>query len=257
MKFICLSIFVYSLMTTSAFAGRPMVTDDVGTQGKGRQQLEASISLSYDRNNVDELTTIKTESGEPAITYTLGLVDTVDIGLGMPYVWQTVYENDNRVQSEKGISDITVDAKWRYFEKDGWALAIKPGLKLPTGNEAKGLGTGSTGYRAFIIGTKEFAQAAAHVNIGYIRNENEIGARKDIWHLSAAIEYELIESLKVVADIGIQRNSAPDSNNHPAFVLGGLTYRVSGKATLDAAVKYGVTSPETDLMFTAGVTIKF
>jgi hypothetical protein len=34
--------------------------------------------------------------------------------------------------------------KWRFYEKDGLSFAIKPGIILPTGEEDKGLGDGSS-----------------------------------------------------------------------------------------------------------------
>lgn len=257
MKLICLCVLAFISMTTSTYAGRPLVTDDVGTQGKGRHQIEMGVSIFQDKHKADDGSTIKTSGGETAMTYAFGLMDKLDLALGVPYAWFNIHENGSLIARADGLADINFDIKWRYFEKNGWALALKPGLRLPSGREADGLGMGITGYRVFMIGTKEFTPAVAHVNVGYIRNENNLGAHRDIWHISGAVEYELIESLKVMADIGIQRNPVAEGTIHPVFALGGVTYRIMEHITLDAAVRFGLTEPETDITYIAGLTIKF
>jgi hypothetical protein len=98
---------------------------------------------------------------------------------------------------------------------------------------------------------------AVHVNAGYILNENNADERKDIWHVSVACEVEVIKDLKLLANIGMQRNPAPDSENHPAFVLGGISYDVSEAITMDAGIKYGLTFTEIDWTYLAGFTMKF
>jgi len=256
-KRLLLSVMGFFLMTTSAFAGHPLVTDDTGTQGKGKGQVEVGLSFSYDKDEVDEVTTLKSDGGDLTVGITVGLLDTLDFVVGLPYAWSTLKENDVRIDRADGISDITFDVKWRFFEKNGWSLALKPGFSLPSGDEDKGLGTGRAGYRLFLVGTKEFEPFAVHVNAGYIRDENKFEEREDIWHASVAAEYEVIKDLKLMANVGMERNPDPASNNHPAFALGGISYEVSEKITLDAGVKYGLTSTETEWTVLTGLTIRF
>jgi len=98
---------------------------------------------------------------------------------------------------------------------------------------------------------------AVHVNAGYIRNENNIDKRKNIWHASVACEAEVIKNLKLMANVGMERNPNPSSDNHPAFALAGISWDVSEKVTLDVGVKYGLTSTETDWTGLAGMTVNF
>ncbi|KQC10382.1 MAG: hypothetical protein APR62_01895 [Smithella sp. SDB] len=257
MKRLILSMAGFFLMTTVAFAGHPLVTDDTGTQGKGRGQVEVGLSLFKDKDEADEMTTFKAEGGDMAVGVTIGLLDSLDIVMGLPYAWYSLDENDSQIGRESGISDISFDVKWRFFDKNGWSLALKPGLSLPTGDEDRGLGAGRTSYRLFLIGTKEFESVAFHVNGGYIRNENNFEERQDIWHASVAAEVEVINDLKLMANAGMERNPDPSSDNHPAFALGGIAYDVSEKITLDAGIKYGLTSTETDWTALTGLTIRF
>lgn len=252
-----LSIVGFFLMTTSAFAGHPLVTDDTGTQGKGKGQVEVGFSYFYDKDKVDELTTLKSDGGNVGVGITIGVLDTVDVVFGLPYAWHSQEENNVRIARENGISDITFDVKWRFFEKDGWSLALKPGMSLASGDEDKGLGAGRTGYRLFLVGTKEFEPFAVHVNAGYIVNENNADEHKDIWHASVACEWEVIKNLKLMANIGTERNPDRANKSHPAFALAGISYAVSEKITLDAGVKYALTTTETDWTGLTGLTIKF
>jgi opacity protein-like surface antigen len=257
MKRLILPVLGFCLMTTSAFAGHPLVSDDTGTQGKGKGQVEVGFSYFYDEDRLDEQTTHKTDGGDVVVGITFGVFDTLDVIVGLPYVWYRQEENNVRIASENGISDITFDVKWRIFEKDGWSLAVKPGGRLPTGNEDKGLGAGRTGLRLFLVGPKELNPFAVHVNAGYIVHDNNTGLRKDLWHASVACEVEVLKDVKLMANAGMERNPDPASNNHPAFAMLGVSYNVSEKITLDAGIKYGVTSTETDWTGLAGMTSRF
>ncbi len=257
MKHLVLSVMGFFLMTTSAFAGHPLVTDDTGTQGTGKIQVELGMSYFYDKEKANELTTYKTDGGEAAFGLTVGLFDTLDIVLGLPYAWYSREENDVFIGREDGLSDITLDFKWRFFEKNGWSLAVKPGIRFPTGDDNRGLGSGGTGLRVFLIATRELEPAAIHVNVGYTRQENTTEECKDIWHASIAAEVKVIQKLKLLANIGIVRNPVYLSNNHPVFFLGGASYDLTEKITLDVGIKYGLTTTETDWTALTGVTLRF
>jgi len=257
MKRFVLSVMGFLLMTAPAFAGHPLVTDDTATQGTGNAQVELGMAYFCDKDKADNGTTVKKEGGEAAIDLTVGVLNTVDAVFGLPYAWYSVKENDGRVGREDGLSDMTFDVKWRFFEKSGWSLAVKPGISIPTGDEARGLGSGGAGLRVFLIATGEVEPVAIHANVGYTRQENTADERKDIWHASIAAEVKVIRNLKLLANIGIARNPVYRSDNHPVFFLGGAAYDLSDKITLDAGVKYGLTATETDWTGLAGLTVRF
>ena len=150
-----------------------------------------------------------------------------------------------------------MEVKWRFFEKDGLSLAWKPGIRIPTGNDEKGLGAGKLGGHLFLIGSKEIASWVFHANLGYIRNENNADERRNLWHASLAATWEVVKDWKLVANVGIERNSGGNAENDPAFFIGGLVYSVTEKIDLDCGVKYGLNSSETDYSLMAGITIRF
>jgi hypothetical protein len=249
-------IFALLLIACPSWAAHPLITDDTGTQGKGKYQLE--LNGQYDRDKEEEGgISVKSTGGQGAATLSYGIVENVDIILSIPYLWGKEEENDITVYDEKGIGDATLEAKWRLFEKDGFSLALKPGISVPTGDEDKGLGTGKIGGHIILIGSKELGPWAFHANLGYIRNENDADEQKDVWHVSLAAAYEVIKNLKLVADVGVERNTDEDANNDPAYIIGGAIFSINEKLDVDLGVKFGLSDSETDISALAGVTFRF
>ena len=153
MRYAVKSMFVsiFMLVPAVVWGAHPLITDDAGTQGKGKFQVEVSGQYDSDKETVNGVS-VESTGGQVATTLSYGFIDNADIVLSLPYQWGKVKEDGVAVYDERGISDTTVEVKWRFFEKDGLSLALKPGVRIPTGNEEKGLGAGRTGYHAFFIG---------------------------------------------------------------------------------------------------------
>jgi hypothetical protein len=238
------------------WAAHPLITDDTGTQGKGKFQLEVNGEYDYDKETTGGVS-VKTTGGQAAATLSYGVINAVDVVVGVPYAWGKVQEDGVTVYDEKGVSDTTVEAKWRFFEQDGYSLAVKPGISLPTGDENKGLGSGKTGYHLFLIGTKEAEPWEFHANLGYIRNENKFDEEENLWHASIAATYEVMENLKLAGNVGIERNPDKTADTDPAFALAGVIYSVAESFDLDIGVKTALTDAETDYAVLAGMAVRF
>ncbi len=256
------SVFIFSLfilhfsLTPVSHASHPLITDDAGTMGKSNAQIEFNFEFSYDKER-DNGIKIKETGTEIASFLSYGIADNIDIVLGVPYQWFRIKEDGVLTEKENGLSDVSLEIKWRFYEKDGWGIALKPGIALPTGDEGKGLGTGRATYSMFFITTKELEPWTFHMNLGYIRNENKHDERKDILHASVASEVEIIKNLTAVVNIGAERNPDRESNTHPAFILGGLIYTINENFDIDVGIKKGLNKPETDLALLAGIVIRF
>jgi hypothetical protein len=110
---------------------------------------------------------------------------------------------------------------------------------------------------SFSLLPKEMKPCEIHFNLGYIDNENRLDQRVAIWHASVAAELEVVKSLKLLANTGIQRNNAKGSDTPAAFILGGLIYSITDNFDIDAGYKHGLTNPEMDNAFLAGITLRF
>lgn len=96
-----------------------------------------------------------------------------------------------------------------------------------------------------------------HFNAGYGRNESTVDEERDIWHVSLATEFEAAPWIKLVADVGAERNTDKESDTPAAFALGGVIFPVMENLDLDLGVKAGLTRPEADYAVLAGLAFRF
>lgn len=251
-----MACFILLLVACPSWAAHPLITDDTGTQGKGKFQLELNGQYDWDKEDIEDVS-VKTYGGEAAATLSYGIAENVDLVLSMPYLWGKAEENDVKVYDENGIGDTVLETKMRIIEKNGFSLALKPGIIFPTGDDEKGLGVDQIGGQIFLIASQELGSWAFHANLGYIRNENEADEHKDIWHASLAGTCEVIKDLTLVANIGIERNPDDKVKDDSAFLIGGIIYSITENFDVDLGVKFGLTEPETDISALAGVAFRF
>lgn len=240
----------------TSHAARPLITDDTGTVGKGKAQVELGGEWFSWKDTVEE-TRVEETGTEASGVFTYGLSENVDVVAGLPYVWSKAEENGETVFRDNGFSDVSLEAKWRFFEKNGFGLALKPGITLPTGDHEKGFGTGRVTYGLTFIASKELEPFAFHLNAGYARNENKADEREDLWSASLAATYEVVKGLNIVGDIGFARNADPTVQTAPAFALVGFNYAVNDHVMFDAGFKVGLNKQQVDHSIIAGVTFNF
>jgi hypothetical protein len=152
---------------------------------------------------------------------------------------------------------MTLEAKWRFFEKGAFAMALKPGVSFPTGNDNKGFGTGRMTYGALLIATQEIGPVSLHLNAGYRRNDNDTDERKDIWGADIAAVVTVAKPVKLVANVGTKTNTDRTAATDPAFFLGGLIYSITDKIDLDLGYKRGLNKAEADNTYIGGLTMRF
>jgi hypothetical protein len=238
------------------FGAHPLITDDTGTQGKGKTEIE--LSGQYDHNDEKG---VKTENWEVRAALSYGLLDSLDLALEAPYNWTNTEDAEGTIRNN-GPADLSVAVKWCFFEREGLSFALKPSLTLPTGDEDKSLGNGQPSYGITAIATYAKDPWAFHFNVGITHNNYRLQAdedanRKDIWSASFAMELQVAKRLRLVANIGAERNSDVESDAHPAFALGGVICSLSESIDIDVGVKWGINGPEPDYSFLAGLTFRF
>jgi len=245
-------------MPMSAWAMHPLITDDAETQGAGKLQLEMNAQCARDKTTAAGIETkIRQGEFEPVLSY--GVNDRTDLIVGLPYEREQT-QTGGVTSRERGISDLSVEAKWRFQEHDGFNVALKPGLTIPIGNDEKGHGSGKVGYSVFLIAEKEAKPWSIFFNLGYIRNDNKestVDERRDLWHVSLAAARDLSESLKLVANLGVESNPDKRSDRKPAFLLGGLIYAVTDHVDIDLGLKAGLTDAEMDFTVLIGSAFRF
>jgi len=238
------------------YAARPFITDDTGTVGKNIIQIETGLESFSKKSNVDGAW-VKEEDIEVSTVITYGIKDNLDLVLGVPYVRKKTKENGVTIFSKEKLSDITIEAKWRFFEKDGLGIAIKPGISVPSGDYKQGFGTGRITYGSQFIISKEIAPIGIHFNAGYKRNENRIDERRNLFSSSFSLNVEVLKDLIVGGEIGIASSCDPETKTGPAFFALGANYNMGRYLTIDGGLKLGLNKYEIDHSFILGFTIKF
>lgn len=254
-------VFLSSMAGSTAFGAHPLITDDTGTQGKGKFQMEMNGEDARGKETLNGVERRK-DTQKLAVTLSSGSADAVDIVVGVPWLWSRVKENGATVSEGSGAGDASFEVKWRFFERGGFSLGVKPGLTLPTGNEKKGLGNGRPSYGITLIATQEFERSFLHLNVRYAHNEFALDPdresnRRDLWNGSVAAGVKIVKPLTLVANIGAETNGDKDSNTWPAFLLGGFIYSVTEDLDVDVGIKAGWNGSEDDLAVLAGVAWRF
>lgn len=245
---------LFALVLNSA-AMHPLVSDDTGTQGARRVQVEMAAEGGRD----------KPEPGHDhsrwsaASTLAFGVRESLDAQLSLPLertLTEQLTEEGALAERAEGLGDAVVELKWRFFERGGSSLALKPGLSLPTGDYRKGLGSGEIAGRGALLATQRIGRFAVHANAAYAYNNNREGERLNLWRVSAAGELGLGAGFRTLLDVGAER-SAADGEPHPAFGMAGIIFSPAAWLDLDAGVKRGLNRSEEDLTWLVGSTLRF
>jgi len=244
-------VIVLIMISKAVFAAHPLITDDTGVQGKGNWQLESYLEIGIDKEDGEEYKTTLYNN-----VFTFGLTDSSDLVFSIPYIWE---KNDLLTGSYKtdGFSDLTFEVKKRFYENNGFSLALKPGIIIPTGDENKGLGSGKLGYTLYLILSKEYKKLNFHINTGYTRNENKVDEQKNIYSFSIAVMYEIFKKVNIVADLGRATNTNKSDSKDPIFGIIGFICSPNENLDLDVGIKLGLNSVEVDLTYMAGLTFRW
>jgi hypothetical protein len=247
-------------LSAQTHAANPLATDDTGTQGMLKFQVETNAEFGWDRNTGNG-TTIRTNNQSLNEVLTVGVLDPLDLALTVPFTLQQIRENGNSTYDQGGLNDISLALKWRFLETGPISLATKPSITFPSGDHNRGLGNARPAYGATIISTAEFKPIILSANIGYTyqyyTNADKKILRTGLWNLSLAGTVEVMKGLQVATEVGTASNIHKASTDSPTFMTGGFIYSPIDNLDLSLGVRIGLTPPETDISLLPGVSFKF
>lgn len=251
----------FLLLGGTALAAHPLVTDDTVIHAVGKYQLEMNGEAGYDRQRQGGVVT-KTATRQVAAILSAGIAETVDIVVGLPWQWHREEQEGSPTVAANGGGDASLELKWRFFERPGFSLAVKPGITLPTGDARRGAGNGRICGGVTLIATKELAPVALHLNATYFRHEfrreqDRQTGRRDSGRVSLAAQTEIVKNLQLAGEIGLERNGERSDSVWPAFVVGGVIYSLHDALDLDLGLKKGLTDPAPDMTLLAGLSWHF
>jgi Putative MetA-pathway of phenol degradation len=240
------------LAAGGARAAHPLLTEDTGTVGAGNYQLELTAELA--RQSADGSTL---HGVQPAAVLSYGVLPNADLQLGQPWLRAVADDGDTREVAE-GALDTSLDLKWRFYERGALSLGLKPGITLPTGDDARGLGAGRLTWGALLIASYQPAGPLAfHAHLGYRRYRNTLGQRESLGHISGALVYATSAKLKLVADLSADTDPSPSASGTLRHTVLGLIYSPRADLDLDAGIKRRLVGDVIDRSLLLGATLRW
>ena len=246
-----LFVCTVTVWSNAAWSAHPLVTEDTGTQGQGKYQLEMQLERGHENEQgADE------NSTRFVSVLSWGFHDKTDLILSLPYERVRTTDDGSVSTVERGRGDVGLDVKWRFYEAGNISLAFKPGIVFPTGDEARGLGAGKSNYSLLLISSVELDPWWLHMHLGYLRNRNIVDERGGVRHVSVG-GWRTVDKFKFVFDVGRDTSTDCSVDDRAAFGILGVIYSLRDDLDLDFGVKWGLRDPEVDRTLLAGVTVRF
>jgi hypothetical protein len=230
----------------AAFAAHPMLTEDPATQGTGHLELE--LGQAFARG--DPLQGGQGTEFGPQLTY--GAAPTLD--LIVRTTWLTQAPAD--APKTSGWGDSLLDFKWRFYEAEQRALAVRAGADIPTGDAARGLGQGTAGFHVIGVAGWQFEHVNVDANVAYFR-VRQTGVRGDVPVVSAAIVGPNASPWRTFIETAASAN--PDASNPqwPAVARTGLIVTVANGLDLDAGYQARLDRSATRQIWLLGATLRW
>lgn len=225
-----------------AQAGFPFLTDDPGTQGTGKVELD--LFLQYSRFKGGSTGSL------PGVSFAYGITDNFDLTLGIPVAMTQV----NGVGTNMGLGDVSAGFKFRFLEEDteGWrpAIAFAPSVIFPSGSQARGTGAGYT--RAFLpvwFGKTAgdwsfFAGGGLNINQATVAGVRQT----NWWYTGLGITYQINDDWMVGSEVYYTSPVSKTAKNLVGFNVG-VVYALAKGHNLMATVGRNVVNAETTNQF--------
>ena len=183
----------------------------------------------------------------------------VVLKLGLARRWQFELQGGGEQPpgGRLGLGDMSLALKWRLSDRLGplGRFAVQGALKLPTGSESAGRGTGTTDGSLLLISSNSIGPAELDVNLGYTRRGGDGStAPKEAWLWTVASGFPLKGVIGGTVEIyGLPATSGPAGAPNLVAGLGGLTWQVHPWLVLDAGTIIAIEGPQAFALF-AGMT---
>ena len=250
-------LMIFSFADTRCFAEAPVGHSEhplSRRQAKtaGHRNIIANVNYVYEYERVRD-TGDRTNTNEADLILTYGLLEKLDLIINAPFKYKVL----NGEKNYSGMADLSLEAKWKFYEKDALHLAIYPQMTLPTGYYKQGEGEGRVTVGGMFLATKDIDPVTLSLAFSYTRNENKVNDRLNIWTLYLTGVLKVSEKLSLLGGAGMERDKNKSYTDNPIYLTGGFTYAVSKTFSLLPSIKWAARKPETDIIFTLGTQWKF
>ncbi len=241
---------ILALLAIAALAGRaaafhPLISEDTCFLGTDVRQAEIGFEHAEHKSGTDVF------SNALSAEFSYGFMESIDLLISAP--WQGW---SSRGLSESGLGDVSMEVKFEAGRAGDWVIAMKPGMSLPAGDEARSLGAGKGGFWLYTIAGRKAGPWQFYLNGGYMYNRNSLDEEKNIFKGSAAAALEVLPKFMVSADLAAESSTDKASSVHPVSSVLGLIWSPHDYLDLDAGVRLGLNSAADDIGLLAGFTLR-
>jgi len=232
--------------STAAHAAHPFISEDPGTQGTGRFELE----MGFAARQGDP--TIPGRSAIVSPQLSIGAREDLDlIALGA-WVDQSVAQGPAVV----GNGDTALDFKWRFYERGSLAFAVRAGLDLPTGDSNTGLGAGQLGGHVIAIVSVTLGAFAVYGNADYAYTRAP-GTRSNLGGFSVALTRPDDKPIQTFIEVAAFSNPDPSNPQWPAVARTGAIYTVNDWMDVDAGFQARLNRSAARAAYLLGATVRW
>ncbi len=186
---ISISLQLVGGLSAYARGGPPLLTDDPGTPGDGR--WEVNVAFTIER--------LRTESlyETPLLDINYGLGERIQLKLEVPWLVKT----EDRERTRNGLGNSTIGVKWRFFDEDrhGIAMSMYPQFDFnnPTSSVDRGLADDGTELLLPFELEKKVGPFGVNTELGYAFLQHG----DDEWVYGLVLGCEVSNQLELLAEI--------------------------------------------------------
>ncbi len=228
-----------------AQGGPPLRTDDPGTPGDGRWE----INLAF--------TTEKRGRGRlfeaPLLDLNYGVGERLQLKFELPWL----FLREEGEESKNGLGNFQIGVKWRFLDQASHGLdgSVYPQIEFnnPTSSADRGLVEDGSAWTFPLQIERRFGRFSLNPELGYAVLEGE-----DEWLYGLAVGYSLFGCLELLAEVHGEAQS--DFGDDDLLVQAGCRWSAHPNLSLLGAVGTGIRHPEDmriELVAYLGVQILF
>jgi hypothetical protein len=225
-------------------AAHPFVTEDAGTQGAGKLELE----LGFGAFRGDPSIPGRNSLFAPQVS--VGVADNVDLIAQLVRIEQTATAGPTVI----GQGSTLLDVKWRFKETEDYALGVRTGFDLPTSDD--GFGSSQLGAHAIGIVSLTLGDYAIYGNAtyAYTRQPN---TRRNLYGFSIALTRPDDRPLRGFVEASSYSNPDPTNRQWPAFARTGVIYAVTSWVDIDAGLQARLNAAAARIGLLIGMTMRW
>jgi hypothetical protein len=235
----CACGVIVLLLSPAAHAARPLSVEDTAVAGAGEVQFEVGWNTArWDIGHHDHAL---------VLTPIVGLGCRLQAAAEIPWCWLDPAAGASRA----GPGDASFALKMVFAESTPGrpGLAAKLSVKGTSGDAARGLGEDGPDASAALVATATIQSLALHLMMLHTLAG---GGRSDVACIGAGLEAPLGRRTRLAGEIAA---GSYEGRTHVTHALAGMAWQATSRATLDAAVRFGLDPSEPRWSFVAGLAL--